>query len=180
MRFGPSSTGLTAMVRVYSAGPPAGTAASFDRDIPGCLQPTAWQSKEPPARVPTVFMRFRREKRSSGTGHSEASISRRRHSIECERGQPATASGGIVHPDAFGPPHALTMLKACNPEPGMKILRDLQEKAVTAARPPPGGSEMVPVRTWSRRARVRVRAAVRRVRRTRLGRRSEEHTSELQ
>ena len=41
----------------------------------------------------------------------------------------------------------------------MKILRDLRQKAVT-----------VPVRTLSRRVRVHVRAAVRRVRRTRLGR----------
>src|ERR1035441_6380779 len=41
----------------------------------------------------------------------------------------------------------------------MKILRDLRQKAVT-----------VPVRTLSRRVRVHVRAAVRRARRTRLGR----------
>src|ERR1035438_289105 len=170
MRLGASSTGLTAVVRVESAGPPAGAAASFGRDIPDCLQPTAWLSKEPPARVPTAFIRFRREKRSPGTGYFEASISRPRHSIECETGQRATASVGIFHPEAFGPPHALTTLVAGYPEPSMKILRDLQQKAVTAARPPPRGSGMVPVRTWSRRVRVRVRAAVRRGRRTRLGR----------
>jgi penicillin-binding protein 1A len=41
----------------------------------------------------------------------------------------------------------------------MKILRDLRQKAAT-----------VPVRTWSGRVRVHVRAAVRRARRTRLGR----------
>src|ERR1035438_3232581 len=87
MRLGASSTGLTAVVRVESAGPPAGAAASFGRDIPDCLQPTAWLSKEPPARVPTAFIRFRREKGSPGTGYSEASISRRRHSIECEKEQ---------------------------------------------------------------------------------------------
>src|ERR1019366_245574 len=93
-----------------SAGPPAGTAASFGRDIADRLQPTVWQSKEPPARVPTDFMRFRREKRSPGTGVSEASISRLRHNLECETEQPATPSVGVFLPEAFGPPHALTTL----------------------------------------------------------------------
>src|ERR1019366_9004140 len=68
MRLGASFTGLTAMVRVESAGAPAGTAASFGRDIADGLQQTAWQSKEPPVSLPTDFIRFRREKRSPGTG----------------------------------------------------------------------------------------------------------------
>src|ERR1039457_3319844 len=68
MRLGASSTGLAAVVRGETPGPAGGTAATFGREIADGLQPTAWQSKEPPARVPTDFIRFRREKRSSGTG----------------------------------------------------------------------------------------------------------------
>src|ERR1017187_10269481 len=63
----------------------------------------------------------------------------------------------------------------------MKILRDLRAKGQNLVQSPNfrqtapeiqdcPGFAAVPVRTWSRRVRVRVRAAVRRVRRTRLGR----------
>jgi len=62
------------------------------------------------------------------------------------------------------------MLKACYPGLGMKILRDLRQKTEAPARPPPLWGEAMPGRSWFRRVRVRVRAAVRRVRRTRLGR----------
>src|ERR1017187_5264789 len=72
MRFGASSTGLTAMVRVESAGPPTCIAAPFGGDIiAGGWQPTVWLSKEPPAIAPTAFTRSRRENRGLGIGPPE-------------------------------------------------------------------------------------------------------------
>src|ERR1039458_9476699 len=76
-----------------------------------------------------------------------------------------------LHYPGYENPGRSARAPAGRPGPPRRRVEPIREGGpMSIARPPPRWGSAMPLRTWSKRVRVRARAAVRRLRRTRLGR----------